>query len=51
MHVNITLCLFYKHGRVVGGVDTLDAMEKVETDKKDKPKVQNILWAIVHNDT
>ncbi|KAG1673499.1 RING-type E3 ubiquitin-protein ligase PPIL2 [Nymphon striatum] len=25
-------------GRVVGGLDTLTAMEKVETDKKDKPK-------------
>lgn len=26
-------------GRVVGGLDTINAMEKVETDKKDKPKV------------
>ncbi|PIK58991.1 putative peptidyl-prolyl cis-trans isomerase-like 2-like [Apostichopus japonicus] len=25
-------------GRVVGGMDTLSAMEKVETDKKDRPK-------------
>lgn len=25
-------------GRVVGGLDTLSAMEKVETDKKDRPK-------------
>ncbi|XP_071848764.1 RING-type E3 ubiquitin-protein ligase PPIL2-like [Apostichopus japonicus] len=25
-------------GRVVGGIDTLSAMEKVETDKKDRPK-------------
>ncbi|GFO26076.1 peptidyl-prolyl cis-trans isomerase, partial [Plakobranchus ocellatus] len=26
-------------GKVVGGLKTLDAMEAVEVDKKDKPKV------------
>ena len=26
-------------GRIVGGLDVLDRLEKVETDKQDKPKV------------
>ena len=30
--------------RLVGGLETLDAMEKVEVDKKDKPKVWWVDW-------
>ncbi|KAI8749034.1 RING-type E3 ubiquitin-protein ligase ppil2 [Biomphalaria glabrata] len=32
-------------GRVVGGLKTLDAMEAVETDKKDKPKVSEKIFS------
>ena len=31
-------------GRIVGGLDVLDKLEKVGTDKQDKPKVGTKVW-------
>lgn len=35
---DLTVC-FCACFRVVGGLDTLDKVERIEVDKKDKPKV------------
>lgn len=32
--------------RIVGGIETLSAMEAIQTDEKDRPKVRRIL---IHN--
>lgn len=38
MTCGLTVCLGAVF-RVVGGLDTLDKVERIEVDKKDKPKV------------
>lgn len=38
MTCGLTVCLCGGF-RVVGGLDTLDKVERIEVDKKDKPKV------------
>lgn len=38
MTCGLTVCLGAGF-RVVGGLDTLDKVERIEVDKKDKPKV------------